>query len=222
MDNILGEDIKSVIEEVGEPLSVYNHITKQEHEDRMDFKRFWGTRIPFENEYQVLASFAYDTQTKPGDRVRILSDNSKCIVANMVSEYFEGEIITNESFMYKCNSIFQVKRRSEEVTRNENYELVPSWDLVVSGECGLFTGTLEHQHNMVDEVYARFEDKKRKLFTSRHLDIKKGDKILITPWTTDPEIVDFASGEFEVWLVELIENHRLEGIQTCNVGEFSG
>ena len=220
--NILGEDLKSVLQEIGETCEVYNHTSQLIHTDYIDFKRFWGTRIPFENEFQVLASFSYDSPTIPGDRLKILSDNTVYVVSNTTSEYFENEIITKESFMYKCNGIFQLKRKSDEMVRDDNFELIPQWDVIVEKEYALFTGTLEHQHNMVDEIYARFQDKKRKLIISSHLDVQIGDKVLIFPWLTDLALADFTAGAYETWQVELVEGHRLQGIKMCNVGEFSG
>lgn len=220
--NILGEDLKSVLTEIGEECDVYNHISNNTHKDYIDFKRFWGTRIPFENEYQTLASLSYDSITVPGDRLHILSDHTYYILANTTSEYFEREVITKESFMYKCNAVFQIRRKSDNLVRNDNYQLIPEWDVIVEKALGLFTGTLEHQHNMVDEVYARFQDKKRKLIVSNQLDVQVGDVLCIHPWTTDIASVDFSLEAYEKWQIELVEGHRLAGIKMCNAGEFTG
>ncbi len=214
--NILGEDLKQVINESGEPILIYNHITEQEAEEFLDFKRFWGTRIPFENEYQVLCSLIYDTVTTPGDRVTILSDNTNYIVANMVSEYFEGEIITKESFMYKCNAVFSSKRKVSGQERDDQYNLINEWDIVLSGEAALFTGSLEYGHSLEDETYARFLHKKRKFIISNQLDLKVGDRVDVVP-----KFPFDVSETTETWLVELIEPNRLHGIKMCELGSFT-
>ncbi len=226
--NILGEDLKQVINESGEPIEIYNHITQSTTDnERLDFKRFWGTRIPFENEYQVLCSLAYDTSINPGDRVKVLSDNTDYIVANMVSEYFEGEVITKESFMYKCNATFISKRKTDKYARDENYQLVNDWDLIVSGEVvsgeiiagerALCTGSLEYGNKLEDETYARFVHKKRRFLVSNQLDIQIGDRIDV--FTKNAIGI---SGELETWLVEIVEPNRLHGIKMCELGIFPG
>jgi len=215
--NVLGEDIKQVINEVGEPIAIYKHNTQKTVREKLDFKRFWGTRIPFENEYQVLCSLVYDTKANPGDRMTILSDNTHYVIANMVSEYFEGFIITKESFMYKCNSTFSTFRLSSGLSRDENYSLQNEWDIVLSGEYCLFTGALEYGHSVEDEMYARFQQKKRRLITSNDLNIQIGDKIEVIP-----AVSEGIDSETEIWMVELLEANRLHGIKVCNLGEFTG
>jgi len=213
MTNILGEDIRSVIHEVGEPCEVYDHVTKTITSDFVDFKRFWGTRIPFENEFQVLVSFAYNTTSKPGDRIKLLSDGTFYLISNDVSEYFEGEVITKESFMYKCNSTFSSKRKGEP-RRNDNYKLVSGYDYVVENEHCLFSGMLEWGHKLIDnDIYGRFQLKKRKFIVSSDLDVKINDIVEVIPWR---------STDMETWMVELVEANRLEGIKICDLGEFTG
>lgn len=206
MSNVLGNDIRLVIEEVGEPVSIYNYETEKWFSTKIDPERDWQSRRPYENEYEVISSFPHDTEAKPGFVLNILADNTFYLIASMVSEYFEGFAITKESFLYKCNSKFWLQRKERE--RNKNYELVDEWNNIYEAHHSLFTYPIERQ-NIRDEDYGRFPEMKKLFIVSKFIDIKTGDKITVD---IDPN----------PWTVELVESTRLTGVHFCQLGAFSG
>lgn len=208
MDNVLGNDIKLVIEEVGEPISVYNYETETWFPAKIDPERHWESRRPFENEYEVICTFPYDTVAKPGYIINIPSDNTHYLLASMVSEYFEGFIITKECFLYKCNTKFWLQRRNRDAGRDENYKLINEWPTLYDAHYALFTFPIEHL-SIHSEDHARFSGKKKHFMVSSFVDIKIGDKITVEI-DNDP------------WTVEIVESSRLKGVNFCQLGAFSG
>ncbi len=213
MVNVLGEDIKDVLNEIGEPVSIYNYLSGNTFQTNIDFHRYWGTRIPFENEYQVLASLSYDTEMYPGDLIYIFSDDTKYIATNKVSEFFEGEAISKECFLYKCNALINVKRKGPSTIRDENYQLASVFNTIYQNIDALFFGSLEDHHDLRDHLQARFLDKQRRIIISNQLDVQINDFFEVYPG-----VPTGISDIKETWMVELIEANRLNGIKICQLG----
>jgi hypothetical protein len=205
----VGTDIKEVFTELAEAISIYDHVSGEiiASGEYTDFEREWLPRSAFESEFVITNTFAYDTVAKPGDRIDFHTTDGRYLIATLVSNTFEREVISKDGILYKCNKQAMVMRKSETETRDTNYELSYDWDEVFSGEYVLFTGRLSDQEIINDERYLRAYTRKRLLFASRQLDIQSKDRLHI---------------DDEMYQIELVEQDRLPGLNMCTLIDYQG
>ena len=205
----VGRDIKEVLAELAEQISVYNHVSGEivTSGEFVDFERDWWPRSAFESEFIITCTFAHDTIARPGDRIDFHTEDGRYLVASLVSNVFEREIISKDGILYKCNNQAMLERVSGEAYRNENYELAYDWDEIFSGEHVLFTGRLSDQEIINNERYVRSYTRKRLLFASIDLDIQSKDRLSV--------------GD-EMYQIELVEHDRLPGLNLCTLIDYQG
>lgn len=204
----IGEDIKEVFAELAEQINVYNHVSGEVvASEFIDFERDWWPRSAFESEFIISATFSYDTLAEAGDRIDFLTAESKWILATLVNNVFERNVISKDGILYKCNNKIMVKRKNENPTRNSDYELVYDWNEVLSGEYALYTGRLSDQETINTDQSARFYKRTKKAFFSSDLDVQPKDSMYIGS---------------EIFEVELIESNRYPGMSICTLLDYNG
>ncbi len=203
MANDLGNDIALVLEELTEPIDIYNYEHDILTHGYMDIEHEARTRTPFESTFMIKAVFPFNTTAIIGDLISLTTTTDKYIISSFIDEIFEQGVISKEGFLYRCNVVADINRKGEEQTRDENYELVPSWDSIYTDIDLLFTGQLSDQ-GIDEEIYARVYSSTRKAFISNQLDIRVNDQLVI--------------GD-KKYQIDLMEMHRLPGVKICRLTE---
>lgn len=204
----IGEDIKAVFVELAEQINVYDHVSGEIiASEFIDFERDWRIRSTFESEHILTATFPYDTKANVGDRIDFLTTDTKFLLSSLVENVFEREVISKDAFLHKCNKKIMVKRKDENPTRNDNYELEYAWNEIFSGEYALYMGRLAYQETINTEQYARFYKRKKRAYFSKDLDVQPKDCMYI---------------DDELFEVELIEKDHYPGINVCDLLDYNG
>lgn len=205
----VGDDIKEVFAELAEAVSIYDHVSGEivTSGEFLDFERDWWPRSAFESEFIITCTFAYDSQVKAGDRVDFHTTDGRYLVATLVSNVFEREVISKDGILYKCNKQAMIKRKSDIPTRDENYELSHDWNEIFSGEYVLYTGRLSDQEIINSEQPSRFYKATKRLFASNDLDIQSNDRLHV---------------EDNVFQIERVESDRMPGLKICTLIDYQG
>lgn len=204
----IGDDIKSVFAELAEEIQVYNHVSGEvTSTEFVDFERDWQPRSAFESEHIISATFPYDTAATVGDRIDFQTTGSKYLLATSAPNIFERNVISKNTILYKCNNQVVIKRKSEEPTRNSNYELVHDWNEIHSGEHVLYTGRLAYQETINTDQFARVTKRSKRLYASMDLDVQPKDCVYV---------------DNEIFEVELVEKNHYPGLSICSLLDYVG
>lgn len=207
----IGDDLVDVFEELGSLVQIYQYSTGETVEEYVDPASNMNPVYPWTTHHVISASFGYNTVASPGDLVTFEEEESaKYLIVALMKERFESEVISKEGILYLCNKIVRVQRLS---TSRNNYDLVPLWPIVYSGEVCLYTGVLK-EREIQNKDYGRFTfNKEDQVFLSDYLDIRVGDRL----WIYDTMENIEASGECKEVLN--VENKQFPGIKICLLSE---
>jgi len=198
----IGDDIKQVLWELGKHVEIYKHNDSNPSDEYVDTQQNISETQVFESSHMMPITAVYDSKMIAGDRLNFLNLNEYFLIASLDDQLFQGETYAKEGVVYKCNAQIDCERKSGEV-RNSDYDLVPNWESVFSGEFGLFSGNLS-DHNIADERYGRFYTSSRILYLSKDLDVRKQDRCIVNG---------------EKLNVQTIESNRIPGLHICGVSE---
>ena len=198
----IGDDIKQVLWDLGKHVDIYKHNTSNPSGEYVDTEQNISETQVFESFHMLPVTAAYDSNMAAGDRLDFFNLNESFLIADISDQLFQSETYAKEGVLYKCNAKVDCSRKSGE-TRNSDYDLVPNWEPVFSGELGLFTGRLS-DHNVVEERYGRFSTSSKILYLSKDLDVEQEDRC----WVNG-----------EKFQIQRVESDRIPGLYICGVSE---
>lgn len=198
----IGDDIKQVLWDLGKHVEIYKHIVSNPSNEYVDTQQNISETQVFESTHMLPITAVYDSNITVGDRLDFVNLNESFLVAMLDDQLFENEVYAKEGVIYKCNAQVDCSRKSGE-TRNDDYDMVPNWNSVFSGEMGLFSGSIS-DHNITEERYGRFSTSSKILYLSKNLDVKQADRCIVNG---------------EKYSVQNIESDRIPGLHICGVSE---
>jgi len=198
----IGDDIKQVLWELGKHVEIYKHNAYNPSDEYVDTEQNINERSVFESANMMPVTAVYDSKMNAGDRLDFVSLGSSFLIASLDDQLFQSEVYAKEGVIYKCNAQVDCSRKSGE-TRDDNYNLVPNWNPIFSGEMGLFTGRIS-DHDVADERYGRFYTSSKLLYLSKDLDVQQEDRCHVNG---------------EKYNVQTVESDRIPGLHICGVSE---
>lgn len=128
----IGEDINSVLSELGSPITIYKINGTVVTGEYIDYDFYFDQSTEFIRQNCYSGDFFYDTQADFGDV--ILVNSLYLLVLNKKATMFEQESVINNCFMVEMNCFGYFARKSE--TR-VNMERVVAWIPTVESVYGL-------------------------------------------------------------------------------------
>ena len=150
----LGEDVKSVLEEVGVAYNIERDAALITGE-YLDCEENTQMTKPFTFQFFLQASFSYDSQVLAGDILHFLTDERRYLVMSILPELFENAIIQKSGVLYRTNCVGTLARQSGEVGEY-SYEQKTSWPPINSNFPAL----------LVDKLYATKLDEDTQQFAA--------------------------------------------------------
>lgn len=196
----LGEDIKEVIEENGEPITLLRTPTNITGERIKSTVNAQVTK-PFIREFFMEAWLSYDTQVVAGDWVQF-TDGRVFIIMNRTASLFEGEIMRNNAVLYKTNVVATIQRQA--VTRHA-VDAVVTWATVKANAHVLITEALYGNSLDADEDGGQFSMSENDLYIPASVGIKPNDRVYIS--------------ETEYYKVEAVRYRRFDNVHLATIGE---
>ena len=200
----LGDDIKSVFQDVGTAITIVRdsgHISGE----YIDYTLNTQITKPFIREHFLEASLAHDTNAIAGDVLEFNVTGSDYLVMNKTPEMFENEVITYESVLYKCNITSGTLLRPSGEVRDDQYHKQTRWGLINDGVYALQTEALYGTDLLTDEEVGRLGIENDELYVPSSVGVAVLDR-----W--EP-----VSGEF--YMVMAIKSRRYEAVDICIVEE---
>ena len=123
---MLSHDIKNVYLEIGTPFTIVRDVN------------ITGEFLDFNNAPE--ACFSYDTSVVSGD-VIVLADNSKFLIGNVRSEYFEGNTIEKKGSIFLTN-VSGILKRLSMVRDASTYKQTSAWAVIKNPAYGVMNPSL--------------------------------------------------------------------------------
>lgn len=136
----LGDDIKSVVVEVGVGFNIEREATILKGEF-LDYEENTQMTKPFTFQHFLYVMLFYDTKVVPGDVLCFLVDKRRYLVMSALPELFENEIIKTSAVLYRCNVVGSLLRPSGE-TETYSYKAKTVWMPIKSNFPALLTDKL--------------------------------------------------------------------------------
>ena len=206
----IGEDILSVLEELGSKVSIYKYSTQRTYEEFVDTNYEVNHVYPWTSHYMMKCDFGYNTQAESGDLLTFIDDMqhpTRYIIVALAKERFEQQVIAKEGVVYMCNSIVQIQRR-QEATDPSTYDTVVTWPIVYSGEYAFITGLLDSNKEFTRN-FGEFSIDSNQMYLSASIDIREDDRCIINSDNISCEIYQVAS----------VEKDYLPGVFICKIKE---
>jgi len=202
----IGADLAEVYEEVGTSIKIYKPDGTVITGEYLDFDINRQVTKPFIREFFVEASFSYITAGVGGDVVEFLTDGRKFLIMNLTAEFFENEIITYNSVLYKCNEAATIKRPTK-AGWNANYKKEITWpDVIVNVPILLterFFGTGLGAVGPQD--FMEYDILDNQMYISAYYGVEPLDRI----WLSGTEFFQ----------VDFVEKRKFDGVWSCVLSE---
>lgn len=201
----IGEDIAEVFAEVGTPCEIIkaNGSIIPAYFD-VETNPFHSTTFIRQN--CINSIFPYDTDIEHGDVVKFTGRYA--LVMNAPPELFQGAMVVKNCYLVNCNTSTGMIYRKQ-IDRTD-YRASADWGFALFEDvCALhYAGTIDAPIELVEDV-ARIEKEKHTLFLPAHLDIRVGDRWLLTPSSKPYQISAFT-------------DRRYEGLHLCTIIKDEG
>lgn len=197
----VSENIERVFQKIGTEVRVIKHNNSDSTLEYIDYETKMSNSTPFQDQFMIECTFGVNTNALPGDLIEFTDDGSKFIMVSESKSRFQNKVVTIESVLYKCNVSGDIKRK-ELSGRNENYELVESWNTIVSGEAGLFVGDI-NDRSVESQEHSEVYITEPNLFLSGDVDVQSDDR--------------FEISADEKYQIKSVEPRRLDNIKICRV-----
>ncbi|MFZ3044701.1 MAG: hypothetical protein WA151_02205 [Desulfatirhabdiaceae bacterium] len=196
----LGVDIKEVIEEIGEPITILRSPTNITGEHVKSTVNAQVTK-PFIREFFMEAWLSYDTQVVSGDWVQF-ADGRVFIVMNKTANLFESEVMRYNAVLYKTNVVATIQRQSVVTT---DYSAVVTWGTVKANANVLITEALYGNSLDADEDGGQFSMSENDLYIPASVGIQPNDRVFISAT--------------EYYKVEAVRYRRFDNVHLATIGE---
>jgi hypothetical protein len=169
----IGQDIKTVFQEVGSPVTILPGSTSEY------IRAIINKQVtkPFIREFFMEAQLAYDTAIVAGDILSFASGDVY-MVMNKTPMVLEGSVYQWGSVLYKTNVIGRVMRPAS--TRDERYRQAMEWSAVQTGCYALMTESLYGNELDADEELANLGLKREDLYIPASSGIQRDDRFDIS------------------------------------------
>ena len=196
----IGPDIKEVILEVGDPITILRDAGNVTGEYVKLTLNAQVTK-PFIREFFMEGWFSYDSVSVAGDWIQ-LSDGRVFIIMNRTPKMFEGVVIRFNSVLYKTNAVATIQRQS--VTR-EDYTSQSDWTTVKASAPILLTEALYGNSLDIDEELGQIGMSENDLYIPSSVGIKPMDRVYISA--------------DEYYKVEAVRKRRFDSVDLATIGE---
>ena len=151
----VGDDILEALQDVGMEIEIIHSGESNVSGEYAIIKANRQVTKAFIQEFFREATLAYNTVVVPGDVLRVAEFDENYLVTSQTPTGFENEIISYQSFLYKCNvvGVGVLKRYPSGEVRDDNYLLAPEFETIRS-ECyalvteGLFGHGIEEDEEL--------------------------------------------------------------------------
>jgi hypothetical protein len=169
----IGPDITEVIQELGVPITVINQITGVETEgEKFDFDdSFFDSATELIRQFAHAGSLQHNTVAQAGDILDIL--NKQYLIITLEPTLFEGQVVTQDAFLYGCN-VQGTFRRPSGTVRNSKQELVDGTTILKEAVYGCqYERSVEIKD--IEEVF-RIPNHSEILYTTAFQEVRVGDR----------------------------------------------
>ncbi len=202
----IGPDLAEVYEEVGTSIKIYKPDGTIITGEYLDFDINRQVTKPFIREFFIEAAFSYATQAEGGVVIEFLTDGRKFLVMNLTAEFFENEIITYTSVLYKCNEVATIKRPTK-AGWDVDYKKEITWPNIIADVPILLTerffgtglGAVEPKDFMEYDILDN------QMYISGYYGVRPLDRV----WLSDTEFFQ----------VDFVEKRKFEGVWSCVLSE---
>jgi len=196
----IGPDIAEVLGELGTLVNIIKHDGSDATQEYIDYEVQIEANSPFLTQFMLDCTLVYNTAALPGDIIQFVDDGVYHLLSVAVKPRFEQDVVTVEGVLYRCNMTGLFTRRSE--SRNDDYELVVSWEAIGTTEPVLLTGLIDY-YDIKDREYAQYSVPQDNLHVSGDMGVAVGDR--------------FTNTAGEKYQIKAIAPYRLNNIDICRV-----
>jgi len=189
----IGEDIKSVLQELATPITIYKPNGTVITGEFIDYDMYYEHSTEFIRQNAYSGDFQFDTQATFGDVIEM--NGIFCLLLNRKDTLFEQEVVIANAFLVQTNCLGKFSRKSEV---RVNMEKTGIWVAIHDNVRGLQLDSARRPDLEVNnKLYV--ENPEPYLYTSQYADVRVGDRWY--PDRTDPtecfRIVNINKRSFE-------------------------
>ena len=124
----IGEDIKSVIQELGTPITILQRDGSTVTGEYIDYDNYYEQSTEFIRQFCYSGDFQYDSVAIPGDIIQFSTQN--LMLMNKKHTRFENDVVDSSCFLIECNNFGKFLRSVN--TRNvTTKKLTAAWSTIV-------------------------------------------------------------------------------------------
>ncbi|MDY0324786.1 MAG: hypothetical protein RBQ87_01265 [Candidatus Cloacimonadaceae bacterium] len=196
----LGADIKEVIAEVGDPITILRtpaNITGEYVKMTVNAQ----VTKPFIREFFMEGWMSYDTRAVSGDWIQ-LADGRVFMIMNRTPKMFEGSVMRYNSVLYKTNAVVTIQRQ---LLSAVDYTSQVAWSTVKAGAHVLITEALYGNALDADEAVGQINMSENDLYIPASVGLQERDRV----WVSADEY----------YMVETIRKRRFDNVDLATIGE---
>ncbi len=200
----IGPDIKEVLEEVGNTITIKRDSGDVTGEYTM-YKPNAQVTKPFIREFFLEGTLSYDTQAVVGDIVEFLVTGDKYILMNKSPSMLENEVYQYNAVFYKTNVVADILRPSEGNWPAATYHRSTDWTYVKRQVDLLITTPLYGAELETDQQLGQIGLEIHEMYIPTSIGVVALDRIRVS------------SGIY--YKVETVKPRRYDGVEVVELGE---
>ncbi len=171
----IGDDIKSVLEELGTTATV-TRFSGTVLTEKIDFENYPTHSSEFIRKFFLTATLSYDTAFQLGDPISFSGMNG--IITNIAGADFEDTLVDQTAAVYRCNVRGVVKRYVESVNPT-TYVKELDWQVATGNPTSFYALQYENKFGFEEifhENMQAFGKEQHVVICPTGLDVKAGDR----------------------------------------------